>query len=122
MRLVRPGFVSGMSILLLALARPALAQTPDGAEIYQRECASCHAQPAADSRAPSRETLRQFIPEAIIGALTNGPMRIQGEKLSEADRRAVAGFLADRSTPSAVTTITTGRCTSSPPMSDPAKG
>src|SRR4029450_6931655 len=65
--------------------------------------------------------LRQFFPDAIVTVLTAGAMRAQGEKLSEAERRAVAEFLTDKTTAPAPTVITEGRCTTSPPMSDPTK-
>jgi hypothetical protein len=58
--------------LVLASASVAGAQTPDGAAVFQKACASCHAQPAADSRAPTREVLAQSAPEAILTALTSG--------------------------------------------------
>src|SRR5437867_6858395 len=110
-------------VLLFALvSTPAVAQAPDGGAVFQRECAACHLNPVGDSRAPSREALRQFFPDAIVTALTTGAMRIQGEKLSDAERRAVAEFLTDRTVAPAPTVITTGRCTASRPLSDPAKG
>jgi polyvinyl alcohol dehydrogenase (cytochrome) len=110
------------ALFLFTLTIPALAQAPDGAAVYQRECAACHANPIGDSRAPTREALRQFFPDAIVTVLTAGAMRAQGEKLSEAERRAVAEFLTDKTTAPAPTVITEGRCTTSPPMSDPTKG
>jgi polyvinyl alcohol dehydrogenase (cytochrome) len=110
------------ALFLLTFTTSALAQAPDGAAVYQRECAACHTNPTGDSRAPSRETLRQFFPDAIVTVLTAGAMRAQGEKLSEAERRAVAEFLTDKTTAPAPTVMTQGRCTTSPPMSDPTKG
>ena len=69
--LLLPGF--------LLLAAPLHAQTPpDGAAVFQKACASCHAQPAPDSRAPTREVLRTVAPEAILTALTVGNMFRQG--------------------------------------------
>jgi polyvinyl alcohol dehydrogenase (cytochrome) len=128
MRLVRVDLLAGLSPLFVAFALPALSQAPatpgqsTGAAVFQRECASCHAQPAADSRAPSREALRQFVTEGIVDALTNGSMRIQGEKLTETERRAVAEFLTDRSAAPAATVITIGRCPTTSPMGDPGTG
>src|SRR6476620_6755992 len=110
------------ALFLFTLTTSALAQAPDGAAVYQRECAACHTNPIGDSRAPTRETLRQFFPDAIVTVLTTGAMRAQGEKLSEAERRAVAESLTDDTTAPAPTVITQGRCTTSPPMSDPTKG
>jgi polyvinyl alcohol dehydrogenase (cytochrome) len=119
-RFVMPGLIT--SGLLLACAAPMFAQTlPNGEAVFQRECASCHVNPATDSRAPTREALRTIYPDAIVTALTSGSMRIQGEKLSETERRAVAEFLTSTATRPSPTAVT-GRCASMPPMSDPATG
>src|SRR4029453_17905743 len=111
------------ALFLFTLTTPALAQAPDGAAVYQRECAACHANPTGDARAPTREALRQFFPDAIVTTLTTGAMRAQGEKLSEAERRAVAEFLTNQASVPAPTLVATGRCSAaSAPLSDPAKG
>src|SRR5581483_10577296 len=80
----------------LATAGSAAAQAPDGAAVFQKSCASCHVQPPPTSRAPDREALAQFAPESILTALTSGNMFRQGSELSDAERRAVAGFVAGR--------------------------
>jgi polyvinyl alcohol dehydrogenase (cytochrome) len=77
--------------------------------------------PAADSRAPNQATLATFAPDAIVNALTNGSMRIQGEKLSEAERRDVAEFVTGRAVGSS-SDASTGRCASTPPLSNPNSG
>src|SRR4051812_18827461 len=100
-----------VAIALAAMPRPASAQAPDGAAVYQRACATCHANPAADSRAPSRELLGQFAPEAILTTLTNGKMFRQGAELTDAERRAVAGFLSGRAVGAAPPPSTVGLCT-----------
>ena len=66
------------------------AQTPpDGAAVFEKACASCHAQPAPGSRAPTREVLGQGAPEAILTALTTGNMFRQGSELTDAERIAL---------------------------------
>jgi polyvinyl alcohol dehydrogenase (cytochrome) len=107
--------------LLIALtvfaALPGLvrAQTPpDGAAVFEKACASCHAQPAPGSRAPTREVLGQGAPEAILTALTTGNMFRQGSELTDAERRAVAGFIAGRALGTAPPLSASGRCTSKP--------
>ena len=57
-------------MILAVCAAPAFAQAPDGAAVYQKVCATCHANPAADNRAPNRESLAQFAPESILTSLT----------------------------------------------------
>jgi len=87
-----------------------LAQSPDGAKVFADRCVSCHTG-AADSRAPALETLRARTPEAIIEALVNGAMRPQGSRMSGAERRAVAEFVAGRRMAGDVAGSSTGRCT-----------
>src|SRR6185503_19250133 len=82
--------------LVFALSGHAAAQ--DGAESYRLNCSSCHGTvdgpPSAN--APGVSELRKFTPEAILNALLNGKMRIQGTPLGDADRRAVSEFLGGR--------------------------
>jgi polyvinyl alcohol dehydrogenase (cytochrome) len=113
MRLTITTVVTGL--VLAALAAPALAQAPDGEAAFQKACASCHLQPAADSRAPNRDALRALAPEAIVTALTVGNMFRQGAELSDAERRAVAGFLAGRPVGSPGPPSIVGRCTTAAP-------
>jgi len=100
----------------LFLAAPVAAQTPpDGAAVFEKACASCHAKPAPDSRAPTREVLRSVSPEAIVTALTVGNMFRQGSELTDAERLAVAGFLAGRPVGTAPPPSIVGRCNATPP-------
>ena len=94
------------------------AGAQDAAQVFDVNCASCHGSTrgAQAANAPGLDALRQFTPEAILNALVNGRMRIQGTPLREADRRAIAEFLGGRPlrpTPAGATTL---RCTSSPPF------
>src|SRR5688500_11528033 len=94
------------------------AGAQDAAQVFDVNCASCHGSTRGGqaANAPSLDALRQFTPEAILNALVNGRMRIQGTPLREADRRAIAEFLGGRPlrpTPAGATTL---RCTSSPPF------
>jgi polyvinyl alcohol dehydrogenase (cytochrome) len=95
-----------------ALVAPASAQ--EGAAVFEKACANCHANPAADSRAPNRGALAQLAPETILTALTTGNMFRQGAALTDADRRAVAAFLAGRPVGTAAPLPTLGRCTTAP--------
>src|SRR6266446_3588383 len=111
------------TFLLAVYAAPAFAQAPDGNAVYQKACATCHAQPAADNRAPNRESLAQFAPESIFTSLTSGNMFRQAQELSEAEKKAVAEFLAGRAFGVAPPLSTVGRCTTAaPPIPDPGKG
>jgi len=77
-------------------ASHAFAQSATGEALFARECASCHVRSVEPSSVPSPDVLRQLAPEAIVTSLASGRMRVQGERLSEADRRAVAEFLTGR--------------------------
>jgi polyvinyl alcohol dehydrogenase (cytochrome) len=98
--------------LFTATAR---AQAPDGAGVFEKACANCHANPAADSRAPNREALGQLAPETILTALTTGNMFRQGSALTDAERRAVSAFLAGRPVGTAAPLPVQGRCTTAAP-------
>jgi polyvinyl alcohol dehydrogenase (cytochrome) len=117
--------VFGLVLACAAGARPVFAQASSGDAVFQRECASCHTagtNSAASSGAPTIEALRQFTPEAIVNALTNGKMQVQGSRLSDLDRRAVAEFLSGRAIAAAVTAAAVGRCPTATPMTNPANG
>jgi polyvinyl alcohol dehydrogenase (cytochrome) len=99
----------------VVLGGPVFAQAPDGAAVYQKSCASCHQQPPAGSRAPTRDVLATIAPESILTSLTTGNMFRQGSELTEAERRAVAGFLAGRPVGAAAPAPIVGRCAATPP-------
>src|SRR5262245_21988666 len=106
--MVRTVIVAVASIV--SSADPSLAQAPDGSKVFADRCVTCHSG-AADSRAPALEALRARSPEAIIEALVNGAMRPQGSRMSGAERRAVAEFVAGRRMTGDVAGSSTGRCT-----------
>ena len=118
-------FTLPLLALALNVAAPSLAQQPpagpaapaDGQAVYDRACAACH---AGGSGAPTRDVLRQLTPEAIHNALVNGKMAVQGSTLTEAERRAVAEFLAERAMGGAGTApaAAASRCAASAPVSD----
>jgi polyvinyl alcohol dehydrogenase (cytochrome) len=86
-----------LSLLLLASVRPSLAADPDGAALYREHCASCH-DASAVTRAPAPAALRLMTPENIVASLETGGMKAQGAPLTAAQRRAVAEFLAGKTT------------------------
>jgi len=97
-------------VATLLLAAPVFAQGPDGAQVFQRNCATCHTG-AADSRAPSPDALKARTPRAIMDALMTGAMRPQGSRLSGPERRAVAEFVTGKKVEGDVTGAERGRCT-----------
>ena len=116
-----------LAFVLALSAHTAAAQTPppapgaaSGQAVFDRACATCHDN--SNSGAPNREALRLLTPEAIVNALTNGKMQVQGSALSDADRRAVAELLAGRPLSTATPAASVVPCTTKTPMSDPSKG
>ena len=101
--------------------QPAAAGQPDGAATFKRACASCHEM--AQTGVPSLDTLRSLAPEAIVTALTNGKMAVQGAGLTIAEHRAVAQFLTGRA-PTVPTTSTAivNQCKAATPTTDPGRG
>lgn len=85
-------------------ARPKL----DGAALFKEHCAMCHVaagangnESAAPGRVPSMQVLAQKTREEILRALESGPMVIYGNRVSEAERRAIAAFLSSKAGDSA---------------------
>jgi polyvinyl alcohol dehydrogenase (cytochrome) len=81
-----------MIILLLGLARPALAQ--DGAALYKEHCANCHN--GSVDRAPSLDLLRAMSPQRILEALEFGSMVSMTHGRTTAERRAMAEFASGK--------------------------
>ena len=87
----------GSVFLLTFMLAPSVLLAQDGAALYRRYCASCH-ESGAQTRAPSRDALRQLTPERIMHALESiaSPMSTQGMARSSAERRALALYLSDK--------------------------
>jgi polyvinyl alcohol dehydrogenase (cytochrome) len=82
----------------VAIASPcrAFAQGP-GMTLYQERCATCHMPaPPPDNRAPSLSALRNLSPEAVLVAITTGPMAPNATGLADQQRRAIAEYLGGR--------------------------
>jgi polyvinyl alcohol dehydrogenase (cytochrome) len=101
-------------VIVVASTATGWAQGVDGAQLFQGRCANCH-NGAADSRAPGLEALRSRTPQAIVESLMTGAMRVQGARMSGADRRAVAEFVTGKAMGGDVTGAGTGRCAAASP-------
>ena len=125
--LVAVGTVAGSAQAPGGAAPPAAAPAPgpqaavNGQAVFERSCATCHIE---GSGAPAPAALRQFSPEAIVNALVNGKMVVQGSSLSDAERAAVAQFLTGRAPAVSVNSMNpnVGRCTTNTPLGDPTRG
>jgi polyvinyl alcohol dehydrogenase (cytochrome) len=82
--------------LLLSAAAETFAQGTGGLFLFEQRCASCHVNPTAGSRAPTREQLQGRAPESILTAMTTGSMAPMAMELTEAQKRAIAEYAAGR--------------------------
>jgi len=98
-----------IALLVLPLAVLSSHESPDGAALLAVACVRCH--DGSDPRAPEAGALGRRSPQAIVDALTSGPMRYQGLALTGAERRAIAEFLTGRTMRGTVDRVTVGRCT-----------
>src|ERR1700730_6176531 len=99
--------------------------TEMGYEIFQKNCMTCHGNPDSAAHAPEVSTLRQMTPEAIYEAITSGPMALQAQKLTEEEKIRVAEALSNRplhAGEAGDAKNMPNRCSSNPPMNDPAAG
>ncbi len=99
----------------------AQTQTPGGAALFGKRCGVCHTG-EANSRAAAMEALRLLTPEAVLASLQGGSMRVEGSRLSGAERRAVAEYITGRAIGGDVTGAAVGRCATRPPLTDLAAG
>src|SRR5512140_2011920 len=103
------------------MAAPARAQSAAGEQVFRARCASCHSgQP--DSRAPSPDALKSRAAQAVIDALANGGMRVQGSQMNGADRRAVAEYVTGKQIDDDIIGAATGRCATPAPLGDVTRG
>ncbi len=89
------------------------AQAQSGDALFKASCVTCH-DGSANSRAPSPDVLRQRTPAAILDALANGSMRVQGAKLNGPERRAIAEYLSATRLSGDPAGASMGRCSSNP--------
>jgi polyvinyl alcohol dehydrogenase (cytochrome) len=84
-------------LLTCVLAAPGFILAQDGAALYRQHCAPCH-EAGAQTRAPSRDALRQLTPERIVYALEAiaSPMANVGLGRTHEERRAIALYLSGK--------------------------
>ncbi len=90
----------------------------DGVDVFGDHCAVCHAVPS-DSKMPSVDALMKMDANRIVSALTDGPMRLEGAKLSAEQRTAVAEFLSGGKVKETVIS-NTNVCKANPPVANAA--
>jgi polyvinyl alcohol dehydrogenase (cytochrome) len=122
---VTPPFQNGwrtalVGAIALGVSVRVSAQAMTGLNLYEQYCSSCHSSPAAGSRAPDRVALSQLTPEAILDAITGGPMAVNAEGMTPGQKRALAEALALRplgSTTSGSVAAMSGHCAEAAPAS-----
>jgi polyvinyl alcohol dehydrogenase (cytochrome) len=82
-------------------ARPVMGSGLAGQLVFQRVCASCHADSAAlagegEGRAPPLTTLQRFPSDRVYQSLKAGKMQAIGDTLTEKQRLDVASWLGGR--------------------------
>ncbi len=97
-------------IAVLSVPVVAFAQTPDGATLYQRNCASCH--DTGVNRAPNRDAFRILLPERVLSSMETGSMVTMANNRTAVERRAIAEFLTGKllSTPLVTTPAQKAMC------------
>src|SRR5690349_2718194 len=95
---------------------PALAQSPDGEALFTAHCAMCHVNPT-EEKTPTRAAMATLTPNAIVEALTDGAMRIQGQPLSPTERTAIAERVTGRPVVAASRATGAGLCAAGSPFS-----
>jgi polyvinyl alcohol dehydrogenase (cytochrome) len=102
----------------------ALPSTETGIGTFQQHCMSCHGNPSVPL-APSPGAIRQMTPERIYDALTTGPMKPQGDSLTDMQKKMLATFLSARplgSMKEGDAKDMPNHCASNPPLADPSAG
>ena len=96
--LLRITIVAGICLTALAGVAQEQDRAPaedEAEQIFARSCATCHST-IQSGRTPSRFSLGQLTPRAIVATLEDGAMRAEGALLTHAQRVAVAEFLSGR--------------------------
>lgn len=78
--------------LLLGFVAGPRADSPDGAQLFQAHCYSCH-HSGSGYAAPSLDQLHQMSRGSILLALESGRMKAQGSQLTADERAILAQFL-----------------------------
>ena len=95
----------------------ASAQPSEGELIYQTLCAACHNEPP-DETVPGIDVLRGLSADSIVASLTTGPMRLQGQAMSAAQRVSIAEYIAGAPISARVERFEQGNCERAPAPPD----
>jgi polyvinyl alcohol dehydrogenase (cytochrome) len=76
-------------------AQPLRISEGNGSRQFGEHCRTCHGNPQME-RAPDPSALKRMSPESIYAAIATGAMKEQAKDLADADKRAIAEYLAGR--------------------------
>jgi polyvinyl alcohol dehydrogenase (cytochrome) len=104
--------LSGLMMSAAQAAAPAdprtLATAGPGEKVFGEVCAQCHL--GQVPKAPTQVFLQMMEPDAIYAALTTGVMQGQAEKLSDAEKHAVAVYLGSANLAGSAEAASAPRC------------
>jgi polyvinyl alcohol dehydrogenase (cytochrome) len=102
----------------LGQQKAAVSPGPRGVMLFRQMCGSCHSGSKGTNGAPSLSELMALSPESIYATLTTGTMAaVVGQKLTDADKRAMAGYLGGRPlTDTGGAEKMPNHCASTPPL------
>ncbi len=113
------------TLMVCSAGSPLLhAQGARAIVLFENHCAQCHAAPAPDSRTPNREDLARRTPEAVLEAISTGPMAAMARDLSSEQKRTLAEYVVGRrlgSNSSGDASKMPNRCAATA-IADPTKG
>jgi polyvinyl alcohol dehydrogenase (cytochrome) len=135
---LRPQFLLIAALVVYAAAgfsRPTHAQgraggrgfsfgPPSGSQLFDANCAKCHAAEPVDvggRTAPALSTLNALPPERIYQAITTGSMAVHAASMPDKQKRDLTEFVARRpffDIEGTGVAKMTNRCTSNPPLGD----
>jgi polyvinyl alcohol dehydrogenase (cytochrome) len=98
-----------------------VAQPLDAEALFEAHCALCHTNPI-EPDVPTRQAMGTLPPNAIVQSLAEGTMRLQGERLTPAERVAIAELVTGRPLTAASITPAGGQCSAHVPFGAPSSG
>jgi len=124
--------LSSVGLMIFLCFSPALAQekavaTPSlqGQGLFMENCSTCHKSAIEAPKAPTQQTLMQMTPEAVLSALTTGPMSVHTKNLTDQQKQLIAIYLGGRPLGSAVAgdaKMMPNHCAANSDLGDPLAG
>ena len=112
--LFRSRFLSALCFTFLVSS--VYAQSPE--ETFDTLCAACHVQ-QADDKIPSLEILQSMSANAILVALEDGAMRLQGNTITAEQRISLAEYLSGEAVITRPIEFEMGMCENLPAIKTP---